>query len=78
MDKIILGLIVGIGGIALIAALSLISGTLLWLFWPYAMAAFPGLVKSGTLAAELSWWTSVALSFVCAILVKSGQTNTNN
>lgn len=77
MDKFILGLIVGIGGLALIAALSLVSGTVVWLLWPSAVAAFPGLVKAGTLAPELSWWTSVALSFVCGILIKSSQSNTN-
>lgn len=78
MQKIILGLAFGIGALALLAALSVLSGTILWLLWPYAVMAFPGLVKSGTLAAELSWWNSVALAYVCGILIKSSQSNTNN
>lgn len=77
MDKLVIGVILGLGAIALIAALSLVSGTIVWLLWPYAMAAFPGLVKAGTLASELSWWTSVCLTFVCSILIKASQSNTN-
>lgn len=78
MDKIIIGLIVGLGALALIAALSLVSGTIVWILWPYAVAAFPGLVKSGALASDLSWGCAVALTFVCSILIKTSQSNTNN
>lgn len=75
LRKLIVGFGAGIVAILLIVALSLVSGTILWALWPYAMAAFPGLVKTGTLAHELSWWTAVSLSVVSRILVKASQTN---
>ena len=77
--KLIFGLIIGAGGIATVAALALLSGTIVWLIWPVAVPiAFPGLVENGTLAASLPWWGAVCLTWLMGILVKSNQTNNNN
>lgn len=66
--------LVALGGIALVGALSLFSGTFVWLLWPVAIpAAFPALVESGVLAAKLSWWASVCLSWIFGLLVKASQ-----
>ncbi len=76
--KIIKGLIIGLGSIALIGILALFSGTILWLLWPVAIpVAFPGLVETGVLAAKLSWWVAVCLTWIFGILIKSTQTNNN-
>lgn len=65
-----------LGGLFLITVLimfiAVISGTLVWCIWPVAIpAAFPGLVASGTLAASLTWWQSVCLSWLAGCLIKS-------
>jgi phosphotransferase system glucose/maltose/N-acetylglucosamine-specific IIC component len=58
---------------------AVISGTLAWLVWPVAVpAAFPGLVASGTLAANLTWWQAVCLTWLAGCLVKSSLMNQNN
>lgn len=67
--------LISIGVIALLGLISIISGTILYLIWTTAItAAFPGLVESGTIAAELTWWQSVCLSWLFGILFKSVQT----
>jgi hypothetical protein len=73
------GLIMGLGGIVLLGALALVSGTILYLIWPVAIpVAFPGLVENGILAASLPWWVSVCLTWVFSILIKSSNTNNCN
>lgn len=47
------------------------GGTVVWFVWPYAMAAFPGLVKAGYLAQNLGWGNSIALTYLFAILLAS-------
>jgi hypothetical protein len=69
-------LALAIGGLiittSLIAFFAFLSGTIVWLIWPYAIpAAFPGLVASGTLAAKLSWFSSVCLAWLSSILLKT-------
>jgi len=54
-------------GLLLFAMVSFLVGTLVWLVWPVAM------VETFS-APELSWWQSVCLSYMCALLFK----NTNN
>ena len=79
MDKLILGLIAGIGLALIVGFISVFPGTIVWLIWPVAVpTAFPGLVASGMLSAKLSWWGSVCLSWLCGLLIKSSQSNTNN
>ena len=75
--KLFGSLIIGLGGIALIGALALIGGTIVFWLWPVAIpTAFPGLVENGTLAASLPWWGAVCLTWIMGLLVRS--TNTNN
>jgi hypothetical protein len=65
--------------VGIILVMTLISGTLLWLFWPVAIPAmFPGLVTSGTLAASLTWWQSVAAAWIFSILVKPSAIKLSN
>jgi hypothetical protein len=72
------GILTGLGVIFLLGLMSLFSGTLVYWLWPVAIpAAFPGLVASGVLAAKLSWWASVCLTWILGILIKSTQTNNN-
>lgn len=53
-----------------------ITGFFVWLLWPIAIpAAFPALIKSGAIAAKLTLWQSICLSWIFAILIKSSQTN---
>ena len=68
---------IGIGAILVIALLSVVGGTIIYWIWPIAVpVAFPGLVTSGVIAAELSWWAAVCLTWIFGILIRS--TNTNN
>lgn len=78
MEAVVLGVILALGGLALIAGLSLVSGTIVWLIWPIAMKAFPGLVLAGYVSADLNWPTAVCLAFLFSILIKSTQANTKN
>ena len=66
-----------VGIIVLLIAFSLIGGTIVWLAWPSAMLAFPGLVKAGFLVPKIGWWSAVCLSFVCGTLIKASQTKNN-
>jgi hypothetical protein len=69
------------GGIVLFALAIVLAGFFIWWLWPIAVPAFfPGLVASGTLAAEVSFWQSVALSWLCGALfgkVKYNKGNSN-
>jgi hypothetical protein len=79
MEKFIGGLLIALGAMAIVAFVALIGGTIVYLIWPVAIpAAFPGLVESGTIAGEISWWGSVCITWLCSILIKSSQTNNNS
>jgi hypothetical protein len=76
--KFIWGLIMGLSGIAMLGAFSLVGGTIVYWLWPVAIpAALPGLVENGVLAASLPWWPAVCLTWLCGLLIKSSQTNNN-
>lgn len=77
MEKLFTAILAGIIIIPVLIALSLISGTIVWLVWPTAVLAFPALVTAGYLVPQISWWTAVCLSFLCSSLIKSTQTNNN-
>ena len=77
MEKLITAVIAAFILIPVLIALSLISGTIVWLVWPTAVLAFPALVSAGYLVPQISWWTAVCLSFLCSSLIKSSQTNNN-
>jgi hypothetical protein len=75
MDKIIivaLG-VIGVLGLGLMFALA--GGTVLWLVWPSAVQAFPGLVQKGYLVSDISWYPAVCLSFAANILIKSSSSS---
>jgi len=73
------GLLIGLGGIALVAILAVLGGTIVYWIWPLCVpAAFPGLVESGVIAPVLTWKVAVFLTWLFGILIKSTQTNTNN
>jgi hypothetical protein len=77
MESIIIVVIAALGALGLAFVVSLFGGTLLWLIWPTALDAFPRLVGEGWIEPRLSWWSSVCLVWVFAILIKSTQTNNN-
>lgn len=62
---------VAILALILISFTAVISGTIVWLLWPVAMNAFPGLVSGGILAAKLTWWQSVCLTGLFGFLIKN-------
>ena len=79
MEKLFAALGIGVALMALVTLVAVLGGTFVWLVWPVAVpAAFPGLVASGTLAAKLTWWQSVCLTWLAAHLVKSTNTNNSN
>lgn len=76
MAKLLAGIVVGLGALAIIAIIAFVSGTIVYFIWPVAIpAAFPGLVASGALAAKLAWWQAVCLTWLFSILIKASQTN---
>ena len=77
ITTIFAALLAVIGGLGAVFLTPTLSGTVLWAIWPVATQAVPGLVANGTIAQNPTWWTSVCLSWVFAILVKSTQTNNN-
>ena len=64
----IIVLVMGFGSAIVMAFL---AGTIVWLIWPVAMGAFPGLVASGALAAKISWWQAICLTWLMNFLIKS-------
>jgi len=75
-------LTMGIGAVVLIILMisffAIIAGTLVFWLWPVAIpAALPGVVAGGYLAAKLSWWQAVCLTWLCGLLIKSKSTTTN-
>ena len=67
-------------GIAILLAVTValtafLSGTILWLIWPYAFpVVFPKAVEAGIILAKIPWWSSVCLVWVCTILIKGSTT----
>lgn len=60
-------------GVVFVAAV--FGGTFVWMIWPVVGKAFPGLVASGVLSGNLSWWDAVSLTWLFGMLIKSSQTN---
>jgi len=76
MQSFLEGFVLGLIAITLLA---IVGGTVVWILWPMAIPyAFPGLVASGVIAGKLSWWTSVTLTWIFGLLIKSTQTNNNS
>lgn len=73
------GLFIGLGGLVIIGLLALAGGTIVYWIWPVVIpTVFPGLVESGTIAPEISWWVAVCLTWLFNTLLKSSQTNNNS
>jgi hypothetical protein len=64
--------------ILLVFVVSVFGGTVLYFIWEDSLTAmFPKAVESGVLAAKLTWWQSVKIVWIFALLVKATQTNKN-
>jgi hypothetical protein len=72
MEKFFGTIVVGVGLVGLAFVLSVLGGTFVWLIWPVSIPmAFPGLVTTGVIAAKLTWWQSVCITWLFGILIKS-------
>lgn len=79
MNKFAEGLGIVIVGFLIIAAVSVLAGTILWLVWEDSVAAmFPKAVENGVLAATITWWQAVKISWVFNILIKTTTTTTSS
>ncbi len=59
--------------------LALITGTILWMIYATSIPMlFPNAVEHGILAADLTWWQFVKVTWVFGILIKASNTNNNN
>lgn len=77
MDKFLTGLGLAVVAILLITLAAFIGGTIVWLIWPVVIpVVFPAAVASGAVAGNLSWWTSVCLTWLCSLLIRSSTTTT--
>lgn len=65
------GIIALLFAMAMLFVAAVFGGTIVWFVWPYAMNAFPGLVKAGYLTQNLGWGSSVALTYLFGILFAS-------
>lgn len=77
MGKVIIGMTGATIALVMIAFIATLGGTMVWLVWPTAVMAFPTAVTNGYLAAEISWSTSICLSFLCGLLIKSSLTESS-
>jgi hypothetical protein len=78
MEKVVEAIVIGILAMALVGAIAVVGGTIVYLIWPVAIpAVFPKLVAAGTIAAQLTWWQSVCLTWLCSLLLKSSNSNKN-
>jgi len=51
------------------------TGTIVYLLWdPTVSTVFPGLVEKGIVSAHLTWWTSVKLVWLIAVLFATNKT----
>lgn len=46
----------------------------LWVVWPYAISAFPGVVEHGYAVSDISFTTAIGLVIVFNILIKTNAT----
>lgn len=69
-----------VAGVLLLAFIVSAVGAiiLVWL-WPLVMpAVFPGLVASGAIASNISFWTAFGLMFICSLLFKPSSSNSKS
>jgi len=73
MDEFFTMIGVIVMGVIVIIGVSVISGTIIWILWPYVIPnVFPGLVEIGHLPSELGWWTSVLFSWFTHSIFPTG------
>jgi hypothetical protein len=61
-----------------VAISAVITGTLVFWLWPVAIPAiFPTLVASGALAMKITWWQSVCVSWIFALLLKGSSSSSS-
>lgn len=64
-------LLIGIGSFFLVFAIAFFGGTIVWILWDDCIPhVFPSLVENGHLAADLSWWQAVSLTWLSGLLIK--------
>ncbi len=60
---------IGTGAIVLVAIVLIVGLMVLKLVWAWVVPdMFPGAVEKGLIAGEISWWTSLKLAIVLAVL----------
>ncbi len=78
MEELIINVISGIILLIAVLIVSLISGTILWIVWPYTIpAVLPGLIANGIIASKLTWFQSVCLVWFISLFVKTKYNNSN-
>lgn len=78
MNKFAEGIGMIVTGILIVFAVSVLGGTILWFIWEDSVTAmFPKSIESGILAATLTWWQCVKISWVFSILIKTTTTNSS-
>ena len=76
MDNIGIAIVALFVFLTVIFFVAVISGLFIWLLWPAVIpAVLPGLVASGAVAAELSFWKSMLLGLLSSALFKSTSVN---
>jgi membrane protein implicated in regulation of membrane protease activity len=64
-------LLMALGVIGLVFLLAVFGGTIVYFLWPVVMVPVFHL-------PELTWFQAVALTYICAILLKSSSTSNSN
>lgn len=76
MEKLLASIGIALGVFIVIFISAFIGGTCVFLLWPVAIPAMlPGLVASGVIAAKLTWWQAVCLSWLFGLLIKTTSAN---
>lgn len=47
---------------------AVLGGTFIWILYPHIHALFPSAVVNNVISESLSWWDSVCISWLIAIL----------
>lgn len=66
-----------LAAIAIVFAISVLSGTILWAIYPHIHALFPTAAINGIIAKDLSWWDSVCITWLFSILLKSSSSSSS-
>jgi len=62
---------IAVGVIAIISAIAILNGTIVWALWDDAIPfVFPVLVKDGYFAYDITWWQAVSLCWIIGALTQ--------